>query len=157
MLRDVENTSTPNGTRAAPPLPAQSCCTPNGTRTVSPLPHLTSASRRSRARHYCTSLARIRERLSVASDTPTTPVKRNSSVSPGSLLPKRASRTAMVDLQAALKLQNSIENRPWYVLSPESRFSSCWDGLTMLALLYTALVTPFEVSFLRAADTVDAL
>ena len=38
-------------------------------------------------------------------------------------------------------------------LSADSNFLVRWDMLTAFALLYTALVTPFEVSFLPAAET----
>ena len=45
-------------------------------------------------------------------------------------------------------------SKPWWVIDPrKSRWMSIWDMAGTLALLYTALVTPFEVSFLEAPDT----
>ena len=39
----------------------------------------------------------------------------------------------------------------WYRIDPRtSRRLQCWDALTTLALLFTALVTPYEVSLLQA-------
>ena len=38
----------------------------------------------------------------------------------------------------------------WYILDPQSTQVQIWDGFTALALIYTALVTPFEVGFLGA-------
>ena len=40
--------------------------------------------------------------------------------------------------------------RPWYILTPHSRWMGAWDGVTAVALVYTAIVTPFEVGFLSA-------
>ena len=38
--------------------------------------------------------------------------------------------------------------RAWYIIDPRhSRLMQCWDLTTMLALLFTAIVTPVEVSF----------
>ena len=38
--------------------------------------------------------------------------------------------------------------RAWYIIDPRhSRAMQCWDLTTMLALLFTAIVTPVEVSF----------
>ena len=45
---------------------------------------------------------------------------------------------------------------PWYIIQPASRVMGCWDIATTIALVFTALVTPFEVAFLEA-DGVDAL
>ena len=45
---------------------------------------------------------------------------------------------------------------PWYIIRPTSLFMSCWDAVTSIALINTALATPFEVAFLDN-DGVDAL
>jgi len=45
-------------------------------------------------------------------------------------------------------------SKPWWVIDPrKSRWMAIWDMAGTLALLYTALVTPFEVAFLEAPDT----
>ena len=49
-----------------------------------------------------------------------------------------------------------IEDAPWYIIRPTSLFMSYWDAFTSIALIITALVTPFEVSFLEPGG-VDAL
>ena len=51
----------------------------------------------------------------------------------------------------AVKMLAADEKRaevPWYILHPHSRGVSCWDACTSIALIFTAIVTPFEVSFL---------
>jgi potassium voltage-gated channel Eag-related subfamily H protein 7 len=51
--------------------------------------------------------------------------------------------------------------KPRFIIDPRhSKFSGYWDLVTMLALLFTAVVTPFEVSFLSAPqkwEEVDGL
>ena len=50
---------------------------------------------------------------------------------------------------------------PWFLVHPDGHFMRYWDGFTTLALLFTAVVTPYEVACLRdtdgdsAADLVD--
>ena len=46
-----------------------------------------------------------------------------------------------------------VENAPWYIIRPTSTFMSVWDGVTSAALIFTALVTPFEVAFLEPATS----
>merc|ERR1719453_2587672 len=38
-------------------------------------------------------------------------------------------------------------NLPFYVINPDSRFIAAWDLLTSLCLIFTAVVTPWEVGF----------
>jgi hypothetical protein len=38
--------------------------------------------------------------------------------------------------------------RPWYIIDPGSVRMSTWDACTALALIFTALATPFEVGFM---------
>ncbi len=48
--------------------------------------------------------------------------------------------------------------RAWYVIDPrESRVSYVTDIVTALGLLFTLIVTPFEVSFLPPPSSIDAL
>ena len=42
-------------------------------------------------------------------------------------------------------------NLPWYLINPMGNGMAMWDGLTSLALIFTAIATPFEVGFLPAA------
>jgi|TARA_B110001469_G_scaffold63979_1_gene61275 hypothetical protein len=45
-------------------------------------------------------------------------------------------------------------NKPWYQIDPRtSKLMSIWDSVTGMALIFTALVTPFEVAFLEAAES----
>ena len=55
------------------------------------------------------------------------------------------------DLEHEAKVQqaaNSVTNAPWYILHPESRFMRAWNLFNALALVYTALLTPYEQAFL---------
>ena len=55
------------------------------------------------------------------------------------------------DLEHESKVQqaaNSVTNAPWYILHPDSRFMRAWDLFNALALVYTALLTPYEQAFL---------
>ena len=43
--------------------------------------------------------------------------------------------------------------QPWWIIDPrESRPMTIWDGVTSLALLFTAIFTPYEVGFLQAPE-----
>lgn len=47
------------------------------------------------------------------------------------------------------------KRKPKLLLDPrESRFLSRWDGMTTIALIYTALVTPFEIAMLNETQMV---
>ena len=39
----------------------------------------------------------------------------------------------------------------WYIIDPQSTQMQCWDLITALALIFTALVTPLEVGFMESA------
>ena len=56
------------------------------------------------------------------------------------------------DVQTAALDRSSekLEKRPWYILNPEAKGMGYWDALTTVALIFTAIVTPVEVSFLPA-------
>ena len=46
--------------------------------------------------------------------------------------------------------------KPCYIIDPrQSKLMSGWDLLTSLCLIFTALITPYEVSFLRMPSTLD--
>ena len=53
------------------------------------------------------------------------------------------------------QLRDRDKDRVWVIDPRASRILSAWDGITTLALIYTALLTPFEVGFLPASTTVD--
>ena len=59
------------------------------------------------------------------------------------------------DIRATIEAQRHMTShkhkarqRPWYILHPHSWGVSMWDICTSVALIFTAIVTPFEVSFL---------
>ena len=54
----------------------------------------------------------------------------------------------IVDAQIVDELHAAIARAPWYILRPTMRFMSAWDVVTTIALLFTAAVTPYEVTFL---------
>jgi len=86
---------------------------------------------------------------------PPAPYRRRSSVRVGRR--RRASLT-LSDTIAIKKLR--ARYKAWWVIDPRnSKNLPVWDGLTSLALIFTAIVTPFETSFLPppTMDTLDAL
>ena len=56
--------------------------------------------------------------------------------------------TDVVDAQIVDQAYAQVRAAPWYILRPMSRLMSGWDVVTTLALLFTAAVTPYEVTFL---------
>ena len=64
---------------------------------------------------------------------------------------KTASAGMMASLLAARR-----SSKPWYIIDPRrsQTFLPAWDSLTTLCLLFTALVTPFEVAFLTMPRTI---
>ena len=38
-------------------------------------------------------------------------------------------------------------DRNWYIVSPKHRWMASWDKAMIVALLFTAIITPFEVAF----------
>ena len=61
---------------------------------------------------------------------------------------------AQSDMHAQLQLfiaKESHHHAPWYIIRPISRFQSIWDLITSAALVFTALMTPYEVAFLAPA------
>lgn len=48
------------------------------------------------------------------------------------------------------KIMAGASLRPWYIIDPRtSRWMGAWDGLTSIALMFTAIVTPVEVGFMQ--------
>jgi hypothetical protein len=70
----------------------------------------------------------------------------------------KTEKTAVDQSQLAIR---NARITPRYMIDPRySKFSQHWDLITMFALLFTAIVTPYEVSFLEAPaswNEVDAL
>ena len=56
----------------------------------------------------------------------------------------------------AAQLKQRDTDRVFVIDPRESAILSFWDGVTTIALVYTALLTPFEVGFLQASTTIDA-
>ena len=60
----------------------------------------------------------------------------------------------ITDTALLAKKQAQQIEKPWYQIDPRtSTFMSVWDSVTGMALIFTALVTPFEVAFLEAATS----
>ena len=61
---------------------------------------------------------------------------------------------AITDASILATRQAKQINKPWYQIDPrKSKVMGYWDSITGLALIFTALVTPFEVAFLEAAES----
>ena len=58
-----------------------------------------------------------------------------------------------LDAAKYVSSQQKIKGRPWYILHPHSTALVMWDTTTSFALLFTAAVTPFEVSFMDSGDS----
>jgi hypothetical protein len=57
--------------------------------------------------------------------------------------------TAIEDSVIIERVRRSEASKPWYIIDPRSsRFIIRWDLATAAALIFTALVTPWEVSYL---------
>jgi|TARA_B110001469_G_C9522993_1_gene260261 hypothetical protein len=50
-------------------------------------------------------------------------------------------------------MEEHVKNKPCYIINPESIGMTVWDSVTALALIFTAMVTPFEVGFLPSAES----
>jgi len=58
-------------------------------------------------------------------------------------------------LRISRQLRERDADRVWVIDPRESKLLSLWDSITTTALIYTALVTPYEVGFLSASTSVD--
>ena len=66
--------------------------------------------------------------------------------------------TEMLRKKGLLKVTAKEDGPPWYIIDPRiSTNLAFWDGTTLVALIFTALITPFEVAFLPSAQDVNAL
>jgi hypothetical protein len=68
--------------------------------------------------------------------------------------------TSVTDTIMSLRMElKNRTSKPWYIIDPRSSpFISYWDTSTALALIFTAVVTPFEVAFLSGPiDPLDPL
>ena len=63
------------------------------------------------------------------------------------------SMQGLVDMGAVAAARAKMDTAPWYVLRPDGKLVTRWDALTSLALVFTAIVTPFEVAFLPEAES----
>ena len=69
---------------------------------------------------------------------------------------RRRSKTQHAAGDKDLDQFRNARHRPRFLIDPRySKFSQVWDVCTMLALVFTALVTPFEVSFLSSPSSWD--
>ncbi|KAK3288152.1 hypothetical protein CYMTET_4363 [Cymbomonas tetramitiformis] len=72
-----------------------------------------------------------------------------------SFMRRLSERKPKIETFGSLHLQTTILFKPnadscAYLLNPHSEFLKYWDVLAALLLLYTALITPFEVAFLES-------
>jgi hypothetical protein len=57
---------------------------------------------------------------------------------------------SLASVEARVSTALEGKGRSWWVIDPRvNKRIAYWDGLTMVALVFTALVTPFEVSFVE--------
>ena len=59
----------------------------------------------------------------------------------------------LMDAKKMLEFDDAVVNRPWYVVDPRTQMMMRWDMVTAMALVWTAIATPYEVAFLASADT----
>lgn len=53
--------------------------------------------------------------------------------------------------------KGAVTPKPWYIIDPRtSPWIGWWDAVTSFALIFTAMVTPVEVAFLKIPDSVGA-
>ena len=60
---------------------------------------------------------------------------------------------ALADAAKISDMEEQLKRKPCYIINPESPAMNVWDIVTALALIFTALVTPFEVGFLPSAES----
>ena len=61
--------------------------------------------------------------------------------------------SSLADAAKIADMDEQLENKPCYIIDPESIGMTVWDCITGLALVFTAMVTPFEVGFLASAES----
>ena len=60
---------------------------------------------------------------------------------------------SLADAAKVAEMEEQLHNKPCYIIHPEAGLMSMWDSVTALALVFTAMVTPFEVGFLPSAES----
>ena len=60
---------------------------------------------------------------------------------------------SLADAAKVAEMEEQLHNKPCYIIHPEAAGMSMWDSVTALALVFTAMVTPFEVGFLPSAES----
>ena len=60
---------------------------------------------------------------------------------------------SLADAAKVAEMEEQLHNKPCYIIHPEAGLMSMWDSVTALALVFTAMVTPFEVGFLPSATS----
>ena len=60
---------------------------------------------------------------------------------------------ALADAAKISDMEEQLKKKPCYIINPASPGMNVWDIVTALALIFTALVTPFEVGFLPSAES----
>ena len=60
---------------------------------------------------------------------------------------------SLADAAKVAEMEEQLHNKPCYIIHPEATGMSVWDSVTGLALVFTAMVTPFEVGFLPSAES----
>jgi len=54
--------------------------------------------------------------------------------------------------------RGKIQKKPWFIIDPRtSKFVGYWDGISMTALIFTAIVTFVEVAFVESSGEADTL
>ena len=61
--------------------------------------------------------------------------------------------SGLADAAKIASMEEHVKNKPCYIINPESIGMTVWDSVTALALIFTAMVTPFEVGFLPSAES----
>ena len=67
------------------------------------------------------------------------------------LMRREALQFVMHDVVHLAGQREAARQKPWYVLDPYGWLMTCVDMTSALALIFTVLVTPFEVAFLEPA------
>jgi|TARA_B110001469_G_C9390821_1_gene201716 hypothetical protein len=60
---------------------------------------------------------------------------------------------ALADAAKISDMEEQLKKKPCYIINPTSPGMNVWDIVTALALIFTGLVTPFEVGFLSSAES----
>ena len=53
------------------------------------------------------------------------------------------------------KVMAGLSNKSSYMIDPRTNWVKRWDMCTLVLLLFTALVTPYEVAFIEVGPTLN--